>query len=78
MNFIIQERDNEHAGRVAGDNLLQANKQDKLTAGANIIIDSNNVISASTIPACPTEEDGTLMLKAIVSDGEVIYVWIKE
>lgn len=47
MNFIIQERDSEHAGRVAGDDLLQANKQDKLTAGTNITIDANNVISAA-------------------------------
>lgn len=49
MNFIIQERDNEHAGRVAGDELLQQNidkKQDKLTAGENINIDANNKISA--------------------------------
>lgn len=35
MNFIIQERDAEHAGRVAGDNLLQAAKVDKEISSAN-------------------------------------------
>ena len=49
MSFIIQERDAERAGRVAGDELLQEaidEKQDILTAGENITIE-NNVISAT-------------------------------
>lgn len=51
MNFIIQERDSEHAGRVAGDNLLQAainNKQDILIAGTGIsIAEDGKTISAT-------------------------------
>lgn len=81
MNFIIQERDAEHAGRVGGDELLQAaidKKQDTLTAGDNILIqkqDDKTIISAivpdmSWIPELPTD-NGSYVLKLDVLNDEI-------
>ena len=37
----------------------------------------NNKIGAK-LPECPTTTDGTYVLKATVSDGEVVYSWVAE
>ena len=79
MNFIIQERDTEHAGRVAGDELLQTainTKQDKLTTGNGIDI-TNNIIS-STITGIPTypAENGIYILQVTIDSGIPTLEWV--
>lgn len=61
MNFIIQERDNEHAGRVAGDNLLQAQINNK----ADLV---EGVVPSSQLPSYV--DDVIEFTKQITGDDE--------
>lgn len=76
MNFIIQERDTEKAGREAGDNLLWDavnEKQDTLTAdnklstdyisGLSTVATSGNYNDLSNKPTIPTVNNATLTIQ---------------
>ena len=55
-----------------------ARKQDTLTAGTNITIDSNNVISAAGGSSLPTDpsSDGTYFLSNTLSSGVSTKAWV--
>lgn len=55
-----------------------ARKQDTLTAGTNITIDSNNVISAAGGSSLPTDPstDGTYFLSNTISSGVSTKAWV--
>lgn len=55
-----------------------ARKQDTLTAGTNITIDSNNVISAAGGSSLPTDPaaDGTYFLSNTLSSGVSTKAWV--
>lgn len=49
---------------------------DDLVTQAELTIVDNKI--GAKLPACPATTDGTYVLKAIVTDGEVTYEWVSE
>lgn len=51
---------------------------DKFNVENNLVDFSVESVDMVKLPAVPTNEDGTYVLKAIVASGAVTYSWVKE
>ena len=70
MNFIIQERDAEHAGRVAGDNLLDARIKKLEMPNAPYFDTALNVLFLNGVSARITDNGTTNLLSWFSSESE--------